>query len=163
MAVGNPYPGDGRGIRKGQSLPAGNTVGSGAPGGVPTVEHAPVSACDYEKTVAGVVVGVRLHSVEDMEAMGYQAVGHSGVCGASLVLGDDSLEALSREYPGEGLAGTDLAIARAVFGGSSDPSPARHEGVSPGIASADTFVLASLPEDAPAGLVEDVLAERRSV
>ena len=140
-------------------------MGSGAKGGVPTVEHAPVgdpvSACDYEKTVAGVVVGVRLLSVEDMEALGYQAVGHSGVCGASLVLDEAGLDALSREYPGDGSGASDLSIARAVFGVASDPSPARHEGVSPGIASADTYVLASFPEGAPEGLVEAVLTERR--
>lgn len=156
MAAHNPYPEVGRGIRKGQGLSAsskgsceslaGELAGAGA-------------ACDYEKTVAGVRVGVRIHSAADMEALGFYGVGDSGVCGASLVVGDDALEALSDEFSGEGSEeGIGLAIARAVFGESAAPSPVRHEGISPGgfAAAADTFVLASIPEDAPVGLVEDI-------
>lgn len=155
MAANNPYPEFGRGIRKGQGLSAfsegsceslaGELAGAGA-------------ACDYEKTVAGVRVGVRIHSGADMEALGFYGVGDSGFCGASLVVGDDALEALSDEFSGEGSGGPDLAIARAVFGESAAPSPARHEGISPGgfAASADTFVLAHIPEDAPVGLIEDI-------
>ncbi len=154
MAVSNPYPEGGRGIRTGQSFP----LGSGACGGVPTGEPTPVSACDYERTVAGVRVGVRLLSVPDMEALGYYGVGLYGVCGASLVVGEDALEALSEEFSGEGFGGTGLAIARAVFGESADPIPLRDHG-SGGLVG-DTFVLSFFPEDAPDGLVEDVLSER---
>ena len=130
--------------------------GARFPGGVPTGERDPLSACDYEKTVAGVRVGVRLLSVEDMDALGYHGVGLWGVCAASLVVDEEGLEALSREYPGGGSGGTSLAIARAVFGAAADTLPLRDDGS--GALVGDTFLLSSYPKDAPEDLVAVVKA-----
>ncbi len=180
MAVGNSYPERGRGIRKGQALSV-SSEGSGeepAFGELLAAREPAAVACDYEKTVAGIPVGVRLHPAADMEALGYYGVGSVGVCGASLV-GEDALEALWEKFTVEGSCGEaarggdacarrcvgsediGLAIARVVFGEASAPSLVRHEGVSSsgGFVEADTFVLASFPEDAPESLVAGVMTE----